>query len=220
MTYVPPPPAAPPQGYAVPPGSPLLDQGVPPPGTRHSYPPPGWYRPVPPLSPSGAPLASFPDRLVAFILDALIVGGVTLAIAFPMFLALMVTQMRETELRPDGVPADMGPYLARTLLVYAVFFGFSMTLSYVYYVELMFRSGQTVGKRVMKLHVMPLDPRAGRLTRAMAAQRWLVAHVASIAPGFVWLDGLWQLWDKPYQQCLHDKFARTVVVKLPADGVR
>jgi hypothetical protein len=27
-------------------------------------------------------------------------------------------------------------------------------------------------------------------------------------------DGLWQLWDKPWQQCLHDKFAGTVVVKV------
>jgi hypothetical protein len=28
------------------------------------------------------------------------------------------------------------------------------------------------------------------------------------------VDGLWQLWDKPFQQCLHDKAAGTVVVKL------
>ncbi|MEU3454082.1 hypothetical protein ABZ671_10820 [Micromonospora sp. NPDC006766] len=27
-------------------------------------------------------------------------------------------------------------------------------------------------------------------------------------------DGFWQLWDKPWQQCLHDKFAGTVVVKV------
>jgi len=28
------------------------------------------------------------------------------------------------------------------------------------------------------------------------------------------VDGLWQLWDKPFQQCLHDKAAGTVGVKL------
>ena len=42
----------------------------------------------------------------------------------------------------------------------------------------------------------------------MLAKRFLVQDVAgSFVPFFSWLDGLWQLWDKPYQQCLHDKFA-------------
>jgi hypothetical protein len=42
--------------------------------------------------------------------------------------------------------------------------------------------------------------------------------VQSLAPQFIpflgLIDGLWQLWDKPLQQCLHDKAAQTVVVKL------
>ena len=33
-------------------------------------------------------------------------------------------------------------------------------------------------------------------------------------PFFSWIDGLWQLWDQPYRQCLHDKWAGTVVVKV------
>jgi hypothetical protein len=55
------------------------------------------------------------------------------------------------------------------------------------------------------------------MTRGVAARRWLANVVAgAIIPFWRWIDGLWQLWDKPYQQCLHDKFARTVVVKVPA----
>jgi hypothetical protein len=62
--------------------------------------------------------------------------------------------------------------------------------------------------------VIPLDP-ADRLTRGMAAKRWLVQYVAgTILPLFSYLDGLWQLWDKPYLQTLHDKFAQTVVIKV------
>ncbi len=58
---------------------------------------------------------------------------------------------------------------------------------------------------------------ARRLTRGMAAKRYLVENVAGmLVPFLVYLDGLWQLWDKPYQQTLHDKFARTVVVKVSA----
>jgi hypothetical protein len=30
------------------------------------------------------------------------------------------------------------------------------------------------------------------------------------------IDGFWQLWDKPFQQTLHDKAAQTVVVKVSA----
>ena len=58
---------------------------------------------------------------------------------------------------------------------------------------------------------------ARALTRQMAFKRYLVQHVATIlVPGLNWIDGLWQLWDKPYRQCLHDKFAETVVIKLDA----
>ena len=58
------------------------------------------------------------------------------------------------------------------------------------------------------------DP-AARLTRTMAAKRYAVEFVAGVCiPLFTYLDGLWQLWDKPYLQTLHDKFAQTVVVKV------
>ena len=51
------------------------------------------------------------------------------------------------------------------------------------------------------------------LTRGMAAKRYLIEFPIGIyVPFFNYLDGLWQLWDKPYQQTLHDKFAKTAVV--------
>ncbi len=31
---------------------------------------------------------------------------------------------------------------------------------------------------------------------------------------FLLLDDLWPLWDKPWQQALHDKAAKTVVVPM------
>jgi hypothetical protein len=70
----------------------------------------------------------------------------------------------------------------------------------------------------MKIRVVPLTP-AATLTRGMAAKRWLVGNVAAIfIPLFSYVDGLWQLWDKPYRQCLHDKFAQTTVVKVTSIG--
>ena len=102
----------------------------------------------------------------------------------------------------------LGLYLAILVIM--------LGLSYVYCVEMMFRSGQTLGKKALRLRVVPLDPRA-TLTRGAAAKRYSVAILAgSFIPLLPLVDGLWQLWDKPYRQCLHDKAAGTVVVKAPA----
>ncbi len=35
----------------------------------------------------------------------------------------------------------------------------------------------------------------------------------SVVPFFYLLDLLWQLWDQPYRQCLHDKITNTIVVR-------
>ena len=105
-------------------------------------------------------------------------------------------------------------YFLPVLLVELGVFVFLMLLYYVYAVEFMHRTGQTLGKKAMKIRVVPIDP-SRRLTRGMAAKRYLTEYVVgSIVPAFSWIDGLWQLWDKPYQQTLHDKAAQTVVVKV------
>ena len=91
---------------------------------------------------------------------------------------------------------------------------FVLVVYYFYAVEYMHRTGQTLGKKLMKIRVVPIDP-AKRLTRGMAARRYLVfCVVGTIVPFFGLLDSLWQLWDKPYLQTLHDKAAETVVVKV------
>jgi hypothetical protein len=55
----------------------------------------------------------------------------------------------------------------------------------------------------------PIHPPSARLTRIMTIKPYLVLFLAII-------DGLWQLWDKPYLQTRHDKAAETVVVKVSA----
>jgi uncharacterized RDD family membrane protein YckC len=73
--------------------------------------------------------------------------------------------------------------------------------------------GRTVGKRVLGLRVRPLaedrKPRWGE-----AFLRSGVMGLGYLVGGwlFLLLDGLWPLWDKPWQQAIHDKAARTVVV--------
>jgi len=187
-------------GYAVPP---------PPPGYRL---PPG-YPPPPPVSPDGQPLASFLDRFLAYLVDAAVLVGVVLVLAIPAF--LIVVFVAFPDMSTGAEEPDAGRLFVAVILVELALVVLSLIFSYVYYVEMMFRTGQTLGKKVMKIRIVPLEP-AVTLTRMMAAKRYLAQHIAgTFVPFFSYLDGLWQLWDKPFQQCLHDKFAQTVVVKVP-----
>lgn len=179
--------------------------------------------PPPALSPGGQPLAGFGDRLLAVLIDAAILGGVTMIIMTPVLVLFFVTQMADLAQPSDPYGAPLEPigfadffrsFLLPLLLLELAVLALILVLYYVYYVEMMFRSGQTIGKRVMKLRVVPLDPTA-TLTRAAAAKRYAVEVVAGIIVPFLpYVDGLWQLWDKPYQQTLHDKAAGTIVIKV------
>jgi uncharacterized RDD family membrane protein YckC len=177
------------------------------------------------LAPDGRPLASFGDRLLAYIVDAVLLSAVGLVFTVPLliwwfhrFAEQMVT-LNNSLAPSDEIPPDaFGRFFGDLFLGYLVLIGISLAiglvLSYVYLVEMAWKSGQTVGKRIMNLQIVPVDPSEQR-SREMFVRRWAVERVVgSVVPFFAWVDGLWQLGDKPLQQCLHDKAARTVVVKI------
>ncbi|MEU6239073.1 RDD family protein [Kitasatospora sp. NPDC047058] len=94
-------------------------------------------------------------------------------------------------------------------LVALVAFGYEAAM-------LMTQGGQTVGKKAMRLRVVDLghggpSTESGHLTRA--AVYALPGAVYCIGSLFSLLNVLWPLWDKPLQQALHDKAAKTLVVK-------
>jgi uncharacterized RDD family membrane protein YckC len=187
-------------------------------------PPPGGYtlppgvRPLPwpppvQVGPDGKPLAEFWQRLVAYLIDSAIQ---MLALLVPAAVVIVVVFV---PLLSDLRTAK-GPDIAAAFALYLGFVGLaillSLVVSYVMHVPMMHRNGQTVGKRIMKIRVVrttdgaPIDRRSARI-------RWLTTYPAGTI-GMYWnyADGLWQLWDQPYRQCLHDKCAETVVVKVEA----
>jgi uncharacterized RDD family membrane protein YckC len=200
-----------PPPYGPPPGSFPATPGRPP----YYWPGP----PPPPVSPAGVPLADFSQRLIAYIIDTALLTVVGTIFAIPVFLVFF-NRVEDSGLFSVGAEPDGGQILRQfflpLILVEIGYLVLLMAFYYLYAVEYMHRSGQTLGKKAMKIRVVPIDPSA-RLTRGMAAKRYLVEYIAgSIVPFFSYLDGLWQLWDKPYLQTLHDKAARTVVVKVSA----
>jgi uncharacterized RDD family membrane protein YckC len=191
--------APPVSGYAVPGGVP-----------GYGY-PAGAFGPPVPVAPGGAPLAQFWQRLVAFLVDALIVNAI-LAIPLIALLALVLLPSLETS-ATGGAPsfATMG---LMELLIFVIFVPLQLVATYIYFVRLFYRSGQTVGKRALGIRVVrALD--GGPIDLRTARRRWVAQYAsAAIAAYYNLADGLWQLWDQPYRQCLHDKCAETTVVQV------
>lgn len=140
-----------------------------------------------------APLASRGKRLLARIIDALLIG-------IPVVLIMGLAQ------GGWGSGDDGRTYGQQAVytFVYLVYEGLMLT-----------NSGQTVGKKLMRIRVAILAD--GTVPRG--APGWLrsgVYHLPPLVPcvGFIfWLANvLFCTWDKPYRQCLHDKAVKTVVV--------
>ncbi|MEO3839971.1 RDD family protein [Streptomyces sp. B22F1] len=204
-------------GAAPPPGSgtggehgygPPLSGGSPydqPPGSMPPPPPPPPYGGGPGGSPYGAPdprLAGMPPlgglgrRLLARIIDALIVY-----IPVSLFLTLIgrVDEVADTD--NTGSQYAWGIF---GILVYLVYEGLMLT-----------RSGQTVGKKLMGIRVGMLENGAvpaGGPGWLRAAVYSLPAIVPCIGSLFWLYNVLSCTWDRPYRQCVHDKAAKTVVV--------
>jgi uncharacterized RDD family membrane protein YckC len=182
----------------------------PPPAYPPGYQAPVGYRPPLPLTaPNGLPLADFGVRLGARLIDGLIAGAIALIVIVPLTFGVLIAS-RAT----NSGQVDAAAFVFAIVLLNVVAALLGLLVSYVYEVEMTKRTGQTIGKKILKLRVAPLDP-ARPVDRGVMARRWLVYGPGSWVPGLGLVDGLWQLWDQPYKQCLHDKFARTVVVKVP-----
>lgn len=195
-------------GYSVP------AQAAPPDPYPYGY-APGYGPPVP-TAPNGAPLAEFWERLVAYLVDSLIMSAVTL---IPVGIGGFILFSRFFDQMNIAAQTNTEPDLSGFIVAYVIFIlcisALQVLVAFCYEALYQSRTGQTVGKRIMKIRVECVDGEP--LTFGPALRRWLVqSPVTLVVPFFAWLDGLWQLWDKPFRQCLHDKVAKTVVVKANA----
>jgi uncharacterized RDD family membrane protein YckC len=226
MTDLPPPPV-----LATPPILPPPPMSLPAP---HSGLP---YRHPAPVLVGGLPLASPWERLAARLLDGLIISAVTVVPFLVVVTALLFFVFAGSTSTPSSTSAAPGDGAAdisialRYVVLYLVLFTAVVIAQTIasYWLEVVYqgRHGQTIGKRTLKIHVVPLTAGA-RVDRELLRRRWLATNwvqlvlcipilgwfLASILAMYNTLDGLWLLWDKPFQQCLHDKYAQTTVVKV------
>ncbi|WP_286253126.1 RDD family protein [Streptomyces graminofaciens] len=156
----------------------------------------GGQYPNDPLS-GMPPLADSGKRVLARIIDMLIVGVVVLLLAWAF---------RFSQYTVDSDDWEFGKSFAQEALAAILYIAYDTVLSV--------RNGQTVGKQLLKLRVANLNDGSTpnvqtALTRA--AVLWLPFAFCCAC---VWtaIAGGWSFFDKPYKQGLHDKAAKTVVV--------
>jgi uncharacterized RDD family membrane protein YckC len=190
------------------------------PGTP-APPPTGWAAPPPPVQagPAGFVYADVPNRAIAYIIDAILVGIVAGIIGAVL----------------AGVGLSTGTFAPGTLnfevnfvgLLVSAVIGAAISAAYFVYTWTSMRG--TVGMKALGMQIGNAGD-GKTLTMDQATRRWLViaapgilAQVFFVLPALGTLIGLvafgwfiyllWTTYSSPTKQGFHDKFANTMVVK-------
>ncbi|PSK91784.1 RDD family protein [Murinocardiopsis flavida] len=169
-------------------------------------------RPAPPLAPWG-------PRAAARLVDVAVVTIPALIVALVFSLIWMGAQLTlNLASNSSGATQDK----------FAVIFSVALYLCLTAYdVVTLTKLRKTFGKHLLKIRVASLDNRSFEqpipfstvLVRAAVFHLWVlffwtnIVLVAGLAIASLIAYVLWPLWDTPYRQGLHDKLARTVVVR-------
>lgn len=149
--------------------------------------------------------AGFSSRLIAFIIDAVIISGVFLFVSW-----FVVTSWNMIQLGPVLRQLEEKNLILKTLVTFFTSPLFYSLVSFLfvvsYYVFFWTIAGQTPGKGIMGLKILPR--KGGKLKLGRAILRYLGYYLSIIPLG---LGVLWILVDDR-RLAWHDKIAGTCVV--------
>ena len=146
-------------------------------------------------------------RFVAVLIDGLapmvVLFGILAAVAIPAYQSYV---QRSKGLA--GAHDSDG-----TIILIAGLAGLAMLAFFIYSATLVYRYGQTVGKRIMGIRVVRSDGSRVAFSRFIFL-RWLPLFIVGIIPWIGYLSGLVDalLIFRDSHQCLHDNIADTRVV--------
>lgn len=151
-------------------------------------------------------LASWGVRAAALLLDLLVVFALCFVLGIVAYTA-------------EGGDREETRKLAE-LLVYTVVIPFTFVYGPLTMMRRGERNGQTFGKQAMKIRVVreggeEVTFGSGLLREGLG--RWLLVFATGLVYALV--DSLWAVWDSG-RQCVHDKVAKTRVVRVAPDGAR
>jgi len=159
----------------------------------------------------GAPIAAdWWRRLVAWLVDGVVVGLACSVIFYGLLAAATLANMRN--LLMAGGPPDP--------ILQIVRIGIFTVVPFFYFWPLhASMKGQTLGKKLTGIRVVKTD--LSPLSGSDAAVRALAYPVlswfaASLYIGVIYylIDALWPLFDRPRGRALHDMMAKTLVIRV------
>ena len=223
-----------PQPVGVPPGAGYDPGGQPGSGTQPSQfhpaylypgnPPQGvGYPHLPPQPVSKEGLAEWWQRLLARVIDGIILAAISAPFWIPPWIHFITKLRHIADSYPLGaqlanIPAArnaittaeghlFGQLLLVLLLFYLLAFGYDWLQHALW--------GQTIGKRALGTRVVR-EQSYTKISLGAAGGRAAIYALLPLVPLVGWIFGivneLWLTWD-PRRQCVHDKGANTVVVK-------
>ena len=209
--------------------------GYPQPGYGSGYPQAGYGQPYHPAygqpyqgygrAPAGQDpaLAEWWRRLLARIIDRLILGVIFMPLWFPPLRTFFRAVEGITSQYPPGTQLSTSPAATSAIAtaeghlfgqLFAIILGFYL-VAFLYDWIQHWLWGQTIGKRALGTKVIRADGNP-KVSAGAACGRAVVYALVPLAPVagsiFALLNELWLTWD-PRRQCLHDKAAHTVVIK-------
>ncbi|MET8625387.1 RDD family protein [Kitasatospora sp. NPDC004669] len=139
--------------------------------------------------PGMPPIGSWPRRILARLIDLILVEAVGAVVVGPF--------------------VDLGTRNGSTS---AFWLGCAIYL--IYEALMLSRDGQTLGKKATKVRVaMLIDGNSPTQSAAWTRAAVFILPAVLCCAALWWLvDGMFGVFDKPFQQCIHDKAAKTVVV--------
>ena len=181
----------------------------------------------PPAGMTALEIASARQRLGAWLIDHMIVAGIFLGTATVAGVVLYVAWSRDMD------EFNEGWWFVGVIIVSAIIGGIATLVWYVYLLHLVATRGQTPGKRVVKIRIIKDD--GGKVGWGVALMREvvgkiilvaamegvlaaLVSVISAVVAVYIWIFVLlalliWIVADEK-NQTLHDKIARTYVVKV------
>lgn len=160
-------------------------------------------------TPDGQPLAGWFQRVLARILDGIIIAVVGAVVANLLVPGVWGDYMdwameTSTDLTANPPAELMGRLSAWALVITAV--------GLIYEIVMVKLVGGTLGKLALGLRVRLRDE-AGKVGWGTSVLRALVYQLSGVVTPLYLLNVLWPLWDQK-RQALHDKPARTNVVRV------
>ena len=184
--------------------------------TAHARGPEALQPPAATAGPTGTRYAAFWERLVAYLIDGLIVSVPWVILTTVFVLAPIGDLLDSLTVRDDGT-LDYDEVAYTSVLVRASVI--ALLVQAAYYVGMIGRFGRTIGQRVLSIRVV--DARGAVPGYGIAGKRFLIPGLAGVLGAVpvvgalaglgLLLNYLSMLWSRQ-KQCWHDVFAGTWVV--------